>query len=241
MSKRIWVVAIVLAIGGLAVGILPISARALSGASSALDQITDPINDNEVIATPGNTRPEATTANDRGRVPDDFSLDHLILLLRRSPQRERQLQKLLGELEDPSSPDYHHWLTPDEFGQRFGASPRDVDTIAGWLRAHGFRVTYLYPSAMLIDFSGTAGVVRDAFHIEIHSLSVNGKSHFANMSDPGIPAALSPALEGVVSLHDFRPHPVYMRHTDYTIESGYELLVPADVSTIYNFNPLFGI
>ncbi|MGA8791431.1 S53 family peptidase, partial [Candidatus Binatus sp.] len=239
MSKRIWVVAIVLAIGGLAVGILPISARALSGASSAPDQITDPINDNDVIATPGNTRPEATAANDRGRVPDDFSLDHLILLLRRSPQRERQLQKLLGELEDPSSPNYHHWLTADEFGQRFGASPRDVDTIAGWLRAHGFRVNYIYPSAMLIDFSGTAGVVRDAFHTEIHSLSVNGKSHFANMSDPGIPAALSPALEGVVSLNDFRPHPMYLQRADYTVGGGYELVVPADLATIYDFNPLF--
>ncbi len=239
MSKRIWVVAIVLAIGGLAVGILPISARALSGASSAPDQITDPINDNDVIATPGNTRPEATAANDRGRMPDDFPLDHLILLLRRSPQRERQLQQLLGELEDPSSPNYHHWLTADEFGQRFGASPRDVDTIAGWLRAHGFRVNYIYPSAMLIDFSGTAGLARDAFHTEIHSLSVNGKSHFANMSDPGIPAALSPALEGVVSLNDFRPHPMYLQRADYTVGGGYELVVPADLATIYDFNPLF--
>ena len=178
MSKRIWVVAIVLAIGGLAVGILPISARALSGASSAPDQITDPINDNDVIATPGNTRPEATAANDRGRVPDDFSLDHLILLLRRSPQRERQLQKLLGELEDPSSPNYHHWLTADEFGQRFGASPRDVDTIAGWLRAHGFRVNYIYPNGMLIDFGNCPSQVRVAFQVEIHNLDVNGEGAY---------------------------------------------------------------
>ena len=177
MGKRIWVVAIVLAIGGMAVGIIPISARALSEATSAPAQITDPINDNDVVSIPGNIRPEATAANDRGRVPDNFPLDHLNLLLRRSPQRERALDQLLGELEDPKSPNYHHWLTANEFGQRFGATTRDIDTIAGWLRAHGFRVNYIYPSAMLIDFSGTAGSVLDAFHTEIHSLSVKGQSH----------------------------------------------------------------
>src|ERR1019366_8366729 len=239
MSKRIWIVAIVLAIGGLAVGIIPISARALSDATSAPAQITDSINDNDLISTPGNIRPEATAANDRGRVPDNFPLDHLILLLRRSPQRERALDQLLGELEDPKSPNYHHWLTADEFGQRFGATTRDIETIAGWLRAHGFRVNYIYPSAMQVDFSGTAGSVLDAFHTEIHSLSVKGQSHFANISDPSIPAALSPALEGVVSLNDFRPHPLYQRRADYTICSGYELMVPADLATIYDFNPLF--
>ncbi len=237
MGKRIWVIAIILAIGGLAVCSLPISAGALYGATSAPAQITDPINDNEVISIPGNIRPEATAANDRGRVPDDFPLDHLILLLRRSPQRERALDQLLGELEDPKSPNYHHWLTADEFGQRFGASPGDIDTIAAWLRAHGFRMNYIYPSAMLIDFSGTAGSILDAFHTEIRSLSVNGKTYFANMSDPHIPAALSPALEGVVSLNDFRPHPMYQRRADYTTSSSYQLVVPADLATIYDFNP----
>ena len=100
-------------------------------------------------------------------------------------------------------------------------------------------MNYIYPSAMLIDVSGTAGSILDAFHTEIHSLSVNGKSHFANMSDPRIPAALSPALEGVVSLNDFRPHPMYQRRADYTTSSGDHLVVPADLATIYDFNPLF--
>src|SRR5208283_272767 len=239
MGKRIWVIAIMLTIGGLAVCSLPSSARALSGATSAPAQITDPINDNEAISIPGNIRPEATAANDRGRVPDDFPLDHLILLLRRSPERERALDQLLGELEDPKSPNYHHWLTAGEFGQRFGATPRDIDTIAGWLRAHGFRVNYIYPSAMLIDFSGTAGSILDAFHTEIHSLSVNGKSHFANMSDPRIPAALAPAVTGVVSLNNFMPRPLNQRRADYTAGSGVYLVVPADLATIYDFNPLF--
>ncbi len=239
VTKRFRILAITLLTGGLIAGILPLSARALSGAASAPAKITDPINDNDLIAVPGNVRPEATATNDRGLVAADFPLDHLLLQLRRSPQRRRGLEKLLGELEDPSSPNYHHWLTADEFGSRFGASPRDIDAISGWLRAHGFQVNYVYPSGMLIDFSGDAGSIRSAFHTEIHRLSVHGQSHFANMSDPRIPAALAPALAGVVSLNDFRPHPMNRRRTDYTTSSGYQLVVPPDLATIYNFNPLF--
>ncbi|WP_425152012.1 S53 family peptidase, partial [Candidatus Binatus sp.] len=239
MGKRIWVIAIVLAIGGLAMGLLSVPARALSGATSAPDQITDAINDNDTIPVPGNVRFEATAANDRGRVADDFALDHLLLQLRRSPQQQRELDQLIGELEDPNSPNYHHWLSAQEFGNRFGATPRDIATISAWLRTHGFQVNYVYPSGMLIDFSGNAGAIREAFHAGIHWLSVNGRSHFANMSDPRIPAALAPALVGVVSLNDFRPHPMYRQRTDYTTSTGYQLMVPADLATIYDFNPLF--
>src|SRR5271154_4842762 len=118
MSKRGLVIAIVLVIGGLTVCILPVSARALSSGTSAAAQISQPIDDNDVIAVAGNVRPEATAANDRGRVADDFPLDHLLLQLRRSPTRQRKLDLLLGELEDPHSPNYHHWLSAQEFGNR---------------------------------------------------------------------------------------------------------------------------
>src|SRR5579862_1273186 len=239
MGKRVWVIAIILAVGSVAICLLPFPTPAFPSALSASDQISEPIDESDAIAVPGDVRPEATTANDHGRVADDYPLDHLILQLRRSPQRKRELGKLLDQLEDSSSPNYHHWLTADEFGNRFGASPRDIDQISKWLRAHGFRVNYVYPSGMLIDFSGNAGSIRDAFHTEIHWLSVNGKTHFANMSDPRIPAALAPALAGVVSLNDFRPHPMYQRRTNYTTSSGYQVLVPADLATIYDFNPLF--
>ena len=92
---------------------------------------------------------------------------------------------------------------------------------------------------MVIDFSGTAGHVRQAFHTEIHHLEVNGTKHIANMSDPQIPAAVAAAVAGVVSLNDFRPHPMYHRRANYNAGGGYYLLVPGDVATIYNFNPLF--
>ena len=90
-------------------------------------------------------------------------------------------------------------------------------TIRGWLRSHGFTVNVVYPNGVVIDFSGTAGQVREAFHTEIHRLYVNGAKHIANMSDPRIPAALAPAVVGIVSLHDFRPHPMRGADPDYSL------------------------
>jgi Pro-kumamolisin, activation domain len=60
---------------------------------------------------------------------------------------------------------------------------------------------------MAIDFSGTAGEVRAAFHTEMHRIDVDGVAHVANFGDPEIPAALAPAVEGIVTLDDFAAEP----------------------------------
>ena len=118
---------------------------------------------------------------------------------------KQALQTLIEQLHDPKSPNFHHWLNAAEFGAQFGPDPSDIAAVTGWLRQQGFTVNFIYPSGMSIDYSGTAGQVRTAFHTEIHHLSVNGVTHFANMSDPQIPAALAPAVVGIVSLHNFKP------------------------------------
>ena len=99
-----------------------------------------------------------------------------------------------------------------------------------------------YDNGMLIDFSGTAGQVRSAFHTDIHQLDVKGVKHFANMSDPKIPAAFSQAVVGVVSMNNFKPHAMYKKKANYTavVNDQTEYLVaPGDLATIYNLNPLF--
>ena len=84
--------------------------------------------------------------------------------------------------------------------------------------------------------------MRQAFQTEIHDIDVAGVHHIANMTNPRIPAALSGVVAGVVSLHDFRPHPDFKPRPAYTFTSGgstFEAVVPADLATIYNFKPLF--
>jgi len=204
--------------------------------------ITSAINENSWVTLEGNTRPEANAKNDRGRVSDDFALEHMQLQLRRPDDREKALEQYIENLQKPGSANYHQWLTAEQFGRQYGLAKSDLDKISGWLQEHGFKVNVVYTSGMLIDFSGTAGMVRQAFQTEIHNLDVKGERHISNMSDPRIPSALAPAVVGVASLNDFKPHGMYRPKGDYTYSSDgftYYAIVPADLATIYNLNPLF--
>jgi subtilase family serine protease len=239
--------AVVVAVSALSCAFAP-AAHGQTSAGPARPMITQPVVETNSVQLFGNTRPEANAANDRGRVPDTLSMEHLLLQLRRPPAQEQALTQLIDQLHNPASGKFHQWLTPSEFGAQFGPAASDIAQITGWLQRHGFRVNTIYPSGMTIDFSGTAGQVRTAFHTEIHHLQVNGVGHIANMSDPQIPAALAPAVVGIVSLHDFMPRPTLVRKltTEYTIANCSTsapttcyAVTPPDLATIYNFNPLF--
>ena len=218
--------------GSLALASLIFSAP-IAKAQSIPRRITEAVNEAKLVVLRGNTRPEANSKNDRGPVPDGLRMEHMFLQLQRSPEQERALDLLIDQLHDPKSPNFHHWLTAQEFGQRYGLAAEDLTTITSWLQSHGFAVNVVYLNGVVVDFSGTAGQVRATFHTEIHYLDVKGIRHIANTRDPQIPAALAPAVVGVISLNDFRPHPTF------TTGGGTFLIVPADLATIYNFNPLF--
>ena len=210
--------------------------------------ITDRLDEHSLVTLHGCVRPEANERNDRGRVSDSLVLEHMQLQLRRSYEREKSLETLLDQLHTPGSPQFHHWLKPKQFGEQFGATRADTDAITNWLDRHGFTISNVYPNQMVIDFTGTARQVRDTFHTEIHHLLVDGKQHFANMAEPQIPAALVPAVVGVVSMNDFRPHALFKKRAQHWMGSQFtytqqgttfEAVVPADLATIYNLNPLF--
>lgn len=204
--------------------------------------ITERIDEAKLQTLAGNTRPEAIATNDRGSVEDSFPLEHMLLQLQRSAEQEDAVRSFIDDLHDASSLNLHRWLTAEEFGRNYGPAPEDLQKITGWLESHGLKVNAIYPSGMVIDFSGTAAQVREAFHTSIHYYEVAGVRHIANASDPQIPAALAPVVAGVVSLHDFRPRSMRIPRREYTYTSAgvtYQALVPADLATIYDLNPLF--
>jgi hypothetical protein len=160
-------------------------------------RITQPIDEHQLVTLARHTFPLAMKEYDRGRVSDNWEADHILMVLQRSPEKEQELVRYIDSLNDKTSPNFHHWLTAAEFGEKYGVAQQDVERITGWLESHGFRVNQVFTSRMMIDFSGTAGSIREAFHTEIHQLDVKGQMHFANMSDPQIPAALAPVLNGI--------------------------------------------
>lgn len=178
--------------------------------------ITEAIDERRLVRVANNVVKAFSAENDRGIVAGDFPLEHLQLQLQRSPAQELAVEEFVDALHDPKSPEFHKWLSAEAFGARFGVAASDLAAVQRWLAGHGFRVNFVYPSRMVIDFSGTGGLVKAAFHTEIHRLDVNGAAHIANGSDPYIPAALQPVVAGIVSLNDFRPHPKHRARPSYT-------------------------
>jgi subtilase family serine protease len=225
---------------GLLGSTLPVIAQS---SSNSVRAIRDAVDETKLVTLEGNTRPEATAANDRGAVSPEFAMNHMLLQLKRSPQSEAALKQYIDELQDPKSANFHKWLTPEQFSAQYGVNKADVDTVSAWLTKHGFTVNGAQASGLTVEFSGTAGQVHTAFHTEIHNLLVNGANRFANMSDPQIPSALSPVLAGVVSLHNFHPAPQMIHKKPqytYTNSNGtFHALTAGDIATIYNLTPLF--
>ncbi|MGD0347794.1 MAG: MBG domain-containing protein, partial [Terracidiphilus sp.] len=172
-------------------------------------RIVDRIDESNLVTLKGNTHPAANAKNDRGRVSGDLPMTDLVLVLSRDPAQQAAFEKFVASQYDSSSPDFHHWLQPEEVGARFGPSETDTATISNWLTGHGFTVDELRKDRMSIRFSGKASQVEGAFHVEMHNLEVAGISHIGNMSDPKIPAALATVVVGVKALHNFYPRPVH--------------------------------
>lgn len=204
----------------------------------------------------GNVHPLARAEFDQGPVADAQPLNRMLLLLKRSPEQETALQQLLEDQQNKSSPSYHAWLTPEQFGKQFGPADADIQSVTQWLASQGFTDVNAGPGRTVLEFSGTVASVRTAFHTEIHRYLVNNEEHMANASDPQIPAALVAVVSGIVSLHNFpkTSHARILGQFRRTVgKAGIEPLFtfpnpfngrtfyglgPGDFATIYNSKPL---
>jgi hypothetical protein len=178
--------------------------------------ITQPIEESKLTVLRGNTYPLAVAKYDRGAAPASLPMQRMLLVLKRSPELEASLEALLDQQQDKSSPNYHAWLTPEQFGQQFGPADADIQAITSWLQLQGFQIAKVSNGRTVIEFSGTAAQVQNAFHTEIHKYTVNGKDHWANSSDPQIPTALLPVVAGIDTLHNFPRHAMHYLGRAYT-------------------------
>jgi pro-kumamolisin-like protein/Big-like domain-containing protein len=166
-------------------------------------RITQAVDETQLVRLKGNVHPLARPEFDQGAIPDSTPMNRMLLLLQRSPDQEAALQQLMAEQQAKDSPNFHKWLTPQQFGAQFGPADADIQTVTDWLTRQGFHGIKVAAGKTAIEFSGTAGQVRNAFQAEIRRYRVNGQARQANASDPQIPAALTPVVAGIVSLHNF--------------------------------------
>lgn len=185
---------------------LPCRAQ-IAAAGQAVPLITAPIDESDRVILRGNVHPLAQSRFDRGAVEESFPVERMLLLLGRSARQEAQLEEFLRAAHTPGNSGFHRWLTPEEFGRLYGPADSDLAAVTSWLESHGFIVNKLHAGRVAIEFSGTAGQLREAFHTELHRYEINGESHIANAGDPEIPAALSPLIAGLGPLNDFHPRP----------------------------------
>ena len=206
-------------------------------------RIVDRIDETNLLALKGNTHPFANAKNDRGRVSPDLPMTDLILVLSRDPAQQAAFDTFVASEYDPSSPNFHRWLTPDQIGANFGPAQTDIATISNWLTGHGFSIGEVTKDHMSIRFSGSAAQVESAFHTEIHNLSVKGVSHIGNMSDPQIPAALAPVVTGVKALHNFFPRPLHHMGSTVTLnrETGTWQRAASPVSSLQKLSSSAGV
>jgi hypothetical protein len=241
----------------LSVSILALSCgHAAAQTTNIPARITQAVDESNLVVLKGNVHPLARAEFDQGAVADGQPLNRMLLLLQRSADQESALRQLLDDQQSKSSPNYHAWLTPEQFGKQFGPADADVQAVTQWLTSNGFTGINRGPGRQVIEFNGTSGRVRAAFRTEIHRFVISGKEYTANAMDPQIPAALAPVVAGVVSLHSF-PRKSYARILGQfrrTLgKTGLEPLFtfpnpfsgrnfyglgPGDFATIYNSKPL---
>jgi subtilase family serine protease len=219
--------------------------------------ITTPVDESKLVTLTGSRPAALKGARDLGAADESQPSGRLMVTLKRSPEQETALQSFLLSAHQQSSPSYHKWLAPGEFGTRFGAADSDVQQVTAWMQSHGLTVAKVSSGKSSIEFSGTIGQVNEAFHTSIHKYTTtNGETHYANTTAPQVPAAFSAVVNGVSQLNDFKAAPQYVTKgqaqynpkthqgvPQWTIPGqagspSVYLLTPEDFATQYDLKPL---
>ena len=221
--------------------ILALAATVTLCAQSPTVRIQSEITSSAMTVLRGTRLPQANPAFDAGRMPANARLDGVSIYFNRSAAQQADLLALLAAQQDPNSPEYHQWLTPDQFASRFGMSSQDIDAVQNWLQQQGFSIDYVNRSRNAIHFSGTVSQIESAFQTQMHYYVVNGERHFAPSTALSVPTAMAPVVQDVTNVSNFRPRPMHITaHPDFTSSvSGSVYFAPGDIATTYDLPPLY--
>lgn len=205
------------------------------------DRIIGPITSASTVSLAKSFQAHPWAQNDQGPVDSSFLLTHITLVITPSASQQKGIDRLLVRQQDPRSPNYHKWLTPEQYAQRFGLSPNDIKKICAWLQSEGFTVLTVEPGGNAIVFSGTAAQVEKTFQTQIHRYDAEGEARFSNATPPQIPAALSGIVTGIRGLNNFhlQSRAKRIKPDYYDAHFNHNFMAPGDAATIYDITPLY--
>ena len=209
------------------------------------NRITTQVSGSRSIEIPNSVHPRVALATDLGPTSGDTKLLGMSLRFNMTTAQQAALDQLLVDQQDPASPRYYQWLTPALFGAQFGLSSADIAQVTAWLTSQGFTVTGVANGGTFVTFDGTVAQANAAFSTSVHNLSVNGETHYANVTNTSVPGAFAGVVSAITGLHNFRMKPHIKASSfspQYTSTSssslGQHFLAPGDIYTIYDVNPL---
>jgi kumamolisin len=167
--------------------------------------------DAQTVALRGTVSPQALKLPTYGDLPATQTLPLQIWF---KPRNQEQLNALLAGQQDPGSPQYHKWLTPQEYASRFGVTRPEFDEVSKWLRSEGFQVTGGSPLDGYIKFSGSILTITHAFGTAVSKFSPDG-SRFGIQNEPRIPSQYENVvgtITGLDNLHASKPLSSVLAH-----------------------------
>ncbi len=215
-------------------------ATVASLAAGPPSRIQADIQNRQTFRLAGNIHPLAGSAQDQGEVPDWLVLPRIAIHFKMTAAQQADLDALIEAQQNPSSPQFHQWLTPEQYADRFGISTGDLSRITAWLERMGFTDIQAARGRTFVTMSGVAAVARYAFQTPIHHYLADGSLHYANAAEPALPIELQGMVAGIRGMDDFRPRPHSQPQPRFTSSlSGSHFLAPGDFATIYNLQPLY--
>jgi subtilase family serine protease len=207
--------------------------------SVAHNRILQPVDDRQLTPVAGSTHPYARAEFDQGPADSGMKIEGAALVFKPSSAQQKALETLLKQQQDPTSPNYHKWLTPEEFADRFGMTQGDIAKVTSWLASTGLKVESVSRGRNLVRFTGTAAQMSVIFRTEFHRYRVNGETHFANATELSVPAAFSSTVLGFRNLDDFRTRPRAVLSHFTSNQSGNHFIAPDDLATIYDLQSMY--
>lgn len=154
-------------------------------------------------------------------------------------RNEQTLSGFLWDVNNPASPNYHHFMSQQEANQTFDPTADQEQRVISWAEAHGLTVTQTYPNHLLVDVQGTFGQVEALLHITLNDYHqiIHGRDRtfYAPTNDPTVDATVSDAVTSIVGLDNYPRFHTFSNGAAHNSPAYF----PQDYANAYDVNPLW--